>query len=92
MFQYDTLKYESKIKKLTVQEAKRVLSPKHVPRSAFTSMLVRQNFREDVSASPFILADFLQRKVGDVMAISVNRLKLEFDHGNNLENLAHFTV
>ena len=84
MLDCDTEKYN----KLMVPEAELVLKPKRVPRTAFYDMLIKQDFREDVSASPFTLDDFLQRNVGDIMAISVNRLELGFDHGNHLENLA----
>ena len=70
MYDYDKVKYD----KLTAPEAEWVLPPKRVPRTAFYDMRLKQQFREDVSASPFTLADFLQRNVGDVMAISVNRL------------------
>jgi hypothetical protein len=57
MFELDTEKYN----KLMVPEAKLVLEPKRVPRNAFIEMLDKQQFRDDVSASPFTLADFLER-------------------------------
>ena len=84
MLDCDTEKYN----KLTVPEAELVLKPKRVPRTAFYDMLIKQDFREDVSASLFTLDDFLQRNVGDIMSISVNRLELGADNGNHLNNLA----
>ena len=57
MFELDTEKYN----KLTVPEAKLVLEPKRVLRNAFIEMLDKEQFRDDVSASPFTLADFLER-------------------------------
>jgi hypothetical protein len=80
MFYYDT-RYYTEGKKLG-------LEPKRVPRDAFIEMLTKQQFRDDVSAAPFTLADFLETNVGDIMSISVNRLELGLDHGNHLHNLA----